>query len=312
MFDHILIPFDDISDGLWALSHALTIAKSVHGQITLANLLKQMVTSASSQFVDPLTWQISKTEAEAQLDNAAYYVQRAGIQVNKVVLESDTTPQLIAFAQNQGINLIVLAHSRDTVDRVHEWILHSSIPILVVRAEKIAPADVSSTTYKKLLVPLDGSQRAEHILPLATALAEACHAQLLLAHVVRRPEIPRRATLTQDDIELAERLVERNREEAASYLEQLEARLSATVEVRSHLLIDSGVARALYQLIEQEAVDMTILSAHGYSGEPEWPYGSITSRFLAYSSKPVLIAQDLPASPSPTMERVVPRESRGQ
>jgi hypothetical protein len=35
------------------------------------------------------------------------------------------------------------------------------------------------------------------------------------------------------------------------------------------------------------------LSAHGYSGEARWPYGSITNRFITNGTTPLLIVQDL-------------------
>src|SRR5215468_1357368 len=108
MLDHILIPLDDPSFEVGAFSHALTIAQAVHGQITLLRLLGQATTP---QFVDPLAWQISKAEAEAHLDKIASELQDTGVAVNKALLESSDVGQLIAFAQQHEINLIVMAQS---------------------------------------------------------------------------------------------------------------------------------------------------------------------------------------------------------
>jgi nucleotide-binding universal stress UspA family protein len=59
------------------------------------------------------------------------------------------------------------------------------------------------------------------------------------------------------------------------------------------LLTAPGVAVALHDLAEQEKVDLVMLSAHGYSGGSRWPYGSVTTSFIAYGSGPLLIVQDL-------------------
>jgi len=40
---------------------------------------------------------------------------------------------------------------------------------------------------------------------------------------------------------------------------------------------------------------MIALSAHGYSGDHQWPYGSMVNNFIMYGKVPLLIVQDLPA-----------------
>jgi nucleotide-binding universal stress UspA family protein len=45
--------------------------------------------------------------------------------------------------------------------------------------------------------------------------------------------------------------------------------------------------------VEREHIDLVALSAHGYSGNSQWPYGSIANNFIAYSKVPLLLSQDL-------------------
>jgi nucleotide-binding universal stress UspA family protein len=155
--------------------------------------------------------------------------------------------------------------------------------------------------YEKILVPLDGSQRAEITLPIATSFAQNCGAQLVLAHVVHRPEMPRHAPPNVEEMELVERIVALNQTEAARYLENIASRLGGDVETR--LLVSNNIAASLHQLVEQERIDLVVLSAHGYSGEPQWPYGSVTSHLIAYSKTPVLVVQDLPAAAPQSSEK---------
>ena len=86
--------------------------------------------------------------------------------------------------------------------------------------------------YRRILIPLDGSQRAECVLPMASALARFHEAQILLAHVVGRPEMPRRTPPSREDVEVADRLVERNQAEAIQYLNDLRSQLSGEVQAR--------------------------------------------------------------------------------
>lgn len=102
-------------------------------------------------------------------------------------------------------------------------------------------------------------------------------------------------------------VVERNRAEGTRYLEEMLVHLPPNVQTR--LLISENVATTLQSFSEQEQIDLLILSAHGYSGEAKWPYGSVTNRFITDSRVPLLIIQDLPQqSAETTREDVAVRQ----
>jgi nucleotide-binding universal stress UspA family protein len=146
--------------------------------------------------------------------------------------------------------------------------------------------------YHRLLVPLDGSRRAGAVLPLATALVQSHNSALTLVHVVSKPEMARHMPLTPEDVNLINQFVERNQDEGNKYLEQVRGYLPANVQTQ--LLVSDNIAATLQDFSEQEQIDLLILSAHGYSGEARWPYGSITNRFITDGTVPLLIVQDLP------------------
>jgi nucleotide-binding universal stress UspA family protein len=159
------------------------------------------------------------------------------------------------------------------------------------------------------MVPLDGSRRAENVLPMVTHLARFHKSWIHVVHVVKTPEMARQMPLAREDVELSERIVSRNREEAIRYLDQM--RLHSPLEgidVQTHLLTSDNAAAALHELAEKEGIDMVALSAHGYSGNNQWPYGSMVNNFILYSKVPVLIVQDLPAKEEPAMVDTVTRE----
>jgi nucleotide-binding universal stress UspA family protein len=158
-----------------------------------------------------------------------------------------------------------------------------------------------------LLSPLDGSQRAECVLPHAHTLARVHQVQIVLAHIVQRPEMPRRTPPTREDVELADRVVERNQMEAVEYLEQVKSRLPGDVQTR--VLVSQHVFSALHELVLQEKIDLVFMSAHGYSGQTRWPYGSTVVSFIAYGTTPLLIVQDAPLDEiQPTPAEVAARK----
>jgi nucleotide-binding universal stress UspA family protein len=146
------------------------------------------------------------------------------------------------------------------------------------------------------------------VIPAVTTLAERHEAQLVFVHAVRKPELPRRAPPSREDQELADTLTERNRQEAGQYLQELRERLALpSAELR--LLASDNVAETLQQFAVDDGSDLVVLSAHGYTGGTRWAYGSLTSSFIMYGERPLLIVQDLPTGTiKPTTAELVFRE----
>jgi nucleotide-binding universal stress UspA family protein len=300
MADHILVPLDGSSLAECVLPHTVAVARALDAQVTLLRAVDQDGEDLRSRAIDPLTWHMRKSEAEAYLSNVAERLQQANLTARQVVADGSAAGRIIDYARAEDVDLIIISsHGQSGLSEwninsvVQKVILRAYTPTLIVRAYERVTGELTDLSYQRLMVPLDGSQRAECILPWATNLAGFHHCRLLLTHVVSRPEVPRRAPLTGEESELVERLTELNREEGERYLEGLADRLTGEVETR--LVVSDSPAAKLHALVEDEAVDMVLLAAHGYSGGARWPYGSIALNFIAYGSKPLLIMQDISA-----------------
>jgi nucleotide-binding universal stress UspA family protein len=182
---------------------------------------------------------------------------------------------------------------------------------MIIRAYQPVTADLMGLHYRKIFLPLDGSQRAEMPLMIAESLARAHSSEILAAHVVRQPELPRRTSASQEDLLLVNQLMERNRAEAIKYLEDLKSRVDMTIQTK--LEVSPSISRSLHQIADENNVDLTILSAHGYSGDTRWPFGSVGLGFIVYGSTPLLILQDLPGNQiEPTRAEIATRETGGR
>jgi nucleotide-binding universal stress UspA family protein len=317
MFSHILVPLDGSSLAECVLPHAVAMAQAFDARSTLVRVLERSTTTGRLKSVDPLEWQMVKAEVSAYLHNVTTRLQEIGIQAENALLEGQAAERVLQYVRNRDVELIILSsHGRSGLSGwnvsgvVQKIILRAYVPTMIVRAYRPSFRELTGLRYRRLLVPLDGSQRAECVLPLATMLAYQHESQIILAHVVKRPEMPRRAPPTSDDIKLAKRVTERNQLEAAKYLEQLKSRLGLNAQI--HLLVSDRVAATLHELVESEEIDLVLLSAHGYSGVAKWPYGSVTVSFIAYGTTPLLILQDLPLEEvEPTLAEVAAREHKG-
>jgi nucleotide-binding universal stress UspA family protein len=113
----------------------------------------------------------------------------------------------------------------------------------------------------------------------------------------------------QEDIDLSNRIVARNQEEALHYLDQVQLRSPlAGIDVKAHLIISNNATVALHELVDREQIDMVALSAHGYSGNNQWPYGSMVNNFILYGKVPLLIVQDLPIKEETSQMNIKVRE----
>jgi nucleotide-binding universal stress UspA family protein len=250
--------------------------------------------------IDPLNWQLHRVEAETYLEDISQRLQETNlaVPVERVLLEGQAAERIVEFTHEHEIDLIVLSsHGRSGLSGwnvssvVQKIILRAYTSLLIVRAYQPYPP-LAELRYRRLLVPLDGSARAEYILPVLTLLSQKHQAELLLVHVVARPEVPRRSPLTPEENEWVNNLTERNYEAATEYLDQLKSRLPGDVQTR--VLVSDSVISTLHELVEGEGTDLVLLSAHGYAGRQKYPYGSVGISFIAYGTTPLLIIQDLP------------------
>lgn len=317
MLKEILVPLDESPLAECVLPHTIALATAFDARVTLIHVLEKNNNRQQFQ-IDPLDWQLRKAEAQAYLDGVKARLQRFDISVGSILLEGSAAERIIEYAHDNDIDLIIVStHGRSGLSGwnvssvVQKVILRGYSSVMIVRAyqQQVDERD-AVISYGRILVPLDGSQRAECALPMATTLARECDAELLLAHIVRRPEMFHRTPLTAEDSALLDQLVERNLAEAEKYLNQLRSRLSA--ESQTHLVPSENVTTTLHQIIDEEKVDLVMLSAHGTSGEKHQPYGSVTTNLISYGKSPLLIIQDLAADeiePTPAEVAAKIRES---
>ena len=316
MFETILVPLDGSLLAECVLPHVVAIARAFNAKVILLRVLEKNRANGSAQLFDLLNWQIKKTEAKLYLEKISARLIKSQLRIDATVLEGLVAESITEFAQSQGVKLIILSsHGRSGVTQwgissaAQKIILGAPTSVLIVRAHQPAVSELKEQPYRQILVPLDGSQRAENALPLITMLARFHKSRIHILHVVKSPEMARHMPPAQEDVDLSNRIVARNQEEAIRYLEQVKSRSHLdSIDVQTHLITSDNAAAALHGLVEQEHIDMVALNAHGYSGNNQWPYGSMVINFILYGKVPLLIVQDLPAKKEPILVVTAARE----
>lgn len=309
MFDKILVPLDRSALAECVLPHAVALAHCLDAQLLLLHVLSLSDRQDRQRAVDSLEWQLRRAEAESYLQDVSARMQEVGVTCKLHVADGDAAEQIVEMAYSNRVGLVLIAShghsglsSWNVSSVVQKVIARAGTSLMIVRADQPAIADIALLQYRRVLVPLDSSARAECVLPVATALARVPNTQILIAHVVQRPQMPRRTPLSWEDSELADCLVNRNSAEAKQYLTMVRSQLPpAAVETR--LLVSNNVVSSLFEVADQEHIDLVLLSAHGYTGQMKLPYGSLVGSFIAYGSSPLFIFQDAPVEHNPAEVR---------
>ncbi len=317
MFKNILAPLDGSPLAESILPHAAAIGEAFDSKITLMRVLSPDQVADQEQPVDPLNWKITQVEAETYLDMIAGRLDKLGLSVDTLVKEGPPAERIVEFALQDNIDLVLLSShgssglTRWNVSSVTRKIIQNSRrSTMVVRAYDKEAADLENFHYRRILVPLDGSLRAELVLPTAKTLARFHNAEIILTHIVYKPEMPRRSPLTDEDLELIDHFVERNRQEAVKYLNQIESTVEVEHDIR--LIISDNVETSLQDLAESEKADLVIMSAHGYSGSRRQPFGNVTTNYIEYGSSHLLVIQDFtPEEVEPSKAEMASQEFKG-
>ncbi len=140
--------------------------------------------------------------------------------------------------------------------------------------------------YRKILVPLDGSKRAEKILPHVEDLATHPQATVTLLQIIAQTGDMSTAGL----ITPLPGQLESEKKQAESYLNSIKAGLEAKqIETRTRVVVSGPVVDAILKTAEHENVDLIAMSSHGRSGLSRVFYGSVAAALLHRIDRPLLL-----------------------
>jgi nucleotide-binding universal stress UspA family protein len=141
--------------------------------------------------------------------------------------------------------------------------------------------------YQKILVPLDGSERAAKILPHVENLAAIHTSQIVLIRVVH--------TIILDDgyknIQYQESMAATQKvfQEAENYLEGVAVKLKKKGLSVQHLIQTGPVVKTILDIALKENVDLIAMASHGRSGLGRVFYGSVAAGIIQHIDRPLLI-----------------------
>jgi nucleotide-binding universal stress UspA family protein len=140
--------------------------------------------------------------------------------------------------------------------------------------------------YKNILVPLDGSKRAEKILPHVEDLARHYEAKVTLLIAV---QYFLAAAVEGSFAEFSENDFNDQLEKAESYLKGVVKTLRQK-GIKAQTVVAMGpAAEKIIQIAEEKNVDLIAMASHGRGGLTRVFYGSVASGVLNRADRPLLV-----------------------
>ena len=299
MLEHILLPLDGSSLAERVLPHALALSEAFQSKLTLLRVVYQEKEADQHGLVNPMDWQMRKSEAEAYLKSVQNQLREVDVESEIKIMEGKPAQQIIGFAQDENVDMIILSsHGSSGISAwninstVQKVLLRAFMPVMIIRAYTEGYESLTGLQYDRIFIPLDGSRRAECVLPLAKSICEKQQSDVFLTHIVEEPKLPRQTPLSEEIESLIDELREINCADAEKYMKEVKDQFPKGI-VETIIETSKKPTVALHDIIDREKIDLVMLSAHGYSGENRWPYGKIALNFISYGTTPLIVIQDL-------------------
>jgi nucleotide-binding universal stress UspA family protein len=140
--------------------------------------------------------------------------------------------------------------------------------------------------FRKIMLPLDGSEAGGSIIPYVETLAQALGAEIILFHIWETPTVG----VLAPGVEISYRAatIETERKVHLKYLNEVEKRMEEK-GLSTSIVVNMGPAiDEIMKYAESNAVDLIAMSTHGRSGIRRWVFGSVAHRVLQTGNTAVL------------------------
>jgi len=283
--ERLLVPLDGSEIAERALPYAETLARKLNSEAIL-------LTACAPG--EP-----SEQPFRAYLEKKVYELTSVGVKASSVCIRGDAAKEILDFVEKADISLVIISTHGKTGSGV--WAMGSiankvlqrlHVPVLLTRTiewETVA----EEKEMRKILVPLDGSQVAEQIIPHVKGLAKAMDSEVILLWVVEPVstfhfQIPPE-TLYWEKYE--KEYVAQAERKAELYFGRKERDLRNEGVKVSSALVHGEVSESILQYADDNSASVIALATHGHSGVAKWIYGSVASKIIMGSSKPVLLVR---------------------
>ncbi len=281
MNERILVPLDGSPLAEQVLPYVSILGKAFGSSVNLFRVFdpvpEEMSDPAHGIYIDRLASAVRNTAIE-YLERIKNSAAELGDAVSTSAHEGDAASLIVNEAAKDPNTLIAMStHGRSGITR---WVMGSvtdkvlratTNPLLIVRARPQEGSEQSSASVHidNLVVPVDGSPRAEEVLPHLVALSKSIGGMVSLVRVVPSRD---------------------GESEANTYVSEVAARLRQEgVSLVEDQVRQGEPAGELLDMLQSSPHTLVAMTTRGRSGLERWVLGSVTDRVVRHSGTPVLV-----------------------
>ncbi len=299
MYSKILIPLDGSKTAEKVLPYARHLAGKFNLPVELVAVvdIAEMATHISAENARFLDTMIENGMRSSETYLRAIAGTFRGAKVECTVEKGRAEDTIIENGEADKSRLIAMAtHGRSGLNRfllgsVAEKVLRGAAnPLLLVRATEQAKAE-GEAAFKSVIVPLDGSELAESVLPVVAAMAQKLGLEVLL---FRSYHIPYNAYAGDDGYYAVnyDELITSVRDEANEYLAKKVAEVKKLgVEKVTSVSAEGFAGDEIIALGRKTPDGLIAMCSHGRSGVKRWVLGSVTETVVRHTVDPVLVVR---------------------
>ena len=296
MFSKMLIPLDGSKTSEKVLPFARILAHTLKLPVELLEVVDISAATAhvvadKARYLDGIIAEGERASRERLAEVSASF---AGAHIECTVERGRPAEAIIARAEAEPGTLVAMAtHGRSGISRwmmgsVAEKVLRgTSVPLFLVRAGKDS-TPARPANIKSIIVPLDGSELAESVLPTVAELAKCLDAEVVLG---RAYELAASTYYGNEDyLPKYDEILRALKQEVESYLHQKSAALKASgVSKASWVALEGSGAEEIVRYANGHPDVLLAMCTHGRTGVTRWTLGSVTEKVVRHSNKPVLV-----------------------
>lgn len=308
MYDKVLVPLDGSGFAETALPTALALTRQAGGTIHLVTVREPLPSYARVEWDEEI-----HGAAERYLASVVARLEGAGVEATWEVVTGPVADTLVDHGEEVAADLAVMTtHGRGPLSRAwlgsvaDAFVRHASYPILLLRpdededAEEPLPGALPTSgpratepiepgpPFRKVLVPLDGSELAETILETVLGVTGTEGVEYLLLRMVPYPHDVASPYLP-DTIQHNVQELEAWQAEAEAYLGRVADGLPSELEVRPVVMVGSQAAMGIRTVAREEEVDLVAMATHGRGGLSRMVLGSVADKVIRSSHAPLLL-----------------------
>lgn len=143
--------------------------------------------------------------------------------------------------------------------------------------------------FKHILFATDGSSASEHASQMAINMARAHGSHLTVVYVIDPYPYMGGNEMNIVGFESYMESGRKHAERAFAHINHLASVGGAPIQVKTRLVEDSSVVKAILKTAEEEHAKLIMLGSHGRGGLEKLLVGSVAAKVVAHSTKPVMV-----------------------